>query len=185
MIRLLVLAALVAAQNQAAPAFDVASITVSPPTLVCELDMNQLKGELRRLSWSPDGRNLHLQTADGTVKHDYIVTVLDGVISQAFGEPEWAAEYWAMKVDLAAPAPGVEPDRMRTARWPLSGNAPALRRHCLRRAALQPAACDAQRSARDRNPCAPRALPGWDRRAAKWPSLPPLPHATGAGRASK
>ena len=103
MMRLLMIVALAAGQNQAVPASDVSSITVSQPTLVCEVDMNQLKGELRRLSWSPDGRNLHLQTADGTVKHDYIVTVLDGVISRAFGEPEWAAEYWAMKVDLAAP----------------------------------------------------------------------------------
>ena len=32
---------------------DVSSLTVSSPTLVCELDMNQLKGELRRLSMSP------------------------------------------------------------------------------------------------------------------------------------
>src|SRR5215212_11586302 len=103
MMRLLAIAALVAAQNQPVPVSDVSSITVSQPALVCELDMNQLKGEPRRVSWSPDGRNLHLQTADGTVKHDYIVTVLDGVISRAFGEPEWAAEYWAMKVDLAAP----------------------------------------------------------------------------------
>lgn len=103
MMRLLAIAVLVSAQDQPVPASDVSSMAVSPPALVCELDMNQLKGELRRLSWSPDGRNLHLQTADGTVKHDYIVTVLDGVISRAFGEPEWAAEYWAMKVDLAAP----------------------------------------------------------------------------------
>ena len=102
MIRLLAAAAIVAAQGPPS-GFDVTTLTVTPPALVCELDMNQLKGELRRLSWSPDGRNLHLQTADGTVKHDYIVTVLDGVISRAFGEPEWAAEYWAMKVDLAAP----------------------------------------------------------------------------------
>jgi hypothetical protein len=128
MMRLIVLAALAAAQNQAAPAFDVASISVSPPTLVCELDMNQLKGELRRLSWSPDGRNLHLQTADGTVKHDYIVTVLDGVLSRAFGEPEWAAEYWAMKVDLAAPGlPAlridVQQNNRRTRPTPFTSNA--------------------------------------------------------------
>jgi hypothetical protein len=90
--------------------------------------MNQLKGELRRVSWSPDGRNIHLQTADGTVKHDYIVTVLDGVISRAFGEPEWAAEYWAMKVDLAAPGlPAVRIDvqqnNRRTRPTPFTSNA--------------------------------------------------------------
>jgi hypothetical protein len=125
--RLLAIAAIVLAQSPAS-GFDVMALTVSPPALVCELDMNQLKGELRRLSWSPDGRNLHLQTADGTVKHDYIVTVLDGVISQAFGEPEWAAEYWAMKVDLAAPGMpslriDVQQNNRRTRPTPFTGNA--------------------------------------------------------------
>jgi hypothetical protein len=53
MIRLLLIAAIAAAQTTAVPAFDVSSVTVSPPALVCELDMNQLKGEMRRLSWFP------------------------------------------------------------------------------------------------------------------------------------
>ena len=82
MIRLLVLALLLP-QAATIPVFDVSSLTIAPPALVCELDLNQLKGEMRRLSWSPDGRNLHVQTADGTVKHDDIVTVLDGVVSGA------------------------------------------------------------------------------------------------------
>jgi hypothetical protein len=98
------IAAVFAAQISAPPAFDVSSLSVAAPTLVCELDLNQLKGELRRLSWSPDGRSIHLQTAaPDAPPRDYIVTVMDGVVSQAFGEPEWAAEYWAMKSNLAAP----------------------------------------------------------------------------------
>src|SRR5882724_5948287 len=97
--RFLLIAALVVAQDAA---LDVSRLTVSPPTLVCEIDMNQLKGELRRLSWSPDARSIHVQTAEaGVSPHDYIVTVLDGVISLAFGEPEWAAGYWAMKSELS------------------------------------------------------------------------------------
>jgi hypothetical protein len=68
--RLLLLAWLVP-QAVSVPAFDVSLLTVSSPQLLCKLDMNQLKGEVRRLSWSPDGRNLHLQTADGSVTHDY------------------------------------------------------------------------------------------------------------------
>jgi Tol biopolymer transport system component len=91
MMRVLMFAAFLAAQGSASPPLDVSSIAVSQPTL-------------RRVSWSPDGRNIHVQTAEvGIAQHDYIVTVVDGVVSQAFGEPEWAAGYWAMKSDLAAP----------------------------------------------------------------------------------
>jgi hypothetical protein len=100
----LALIAFVGVQAVAPPAFDVSGLTFSPPALVCQLDLNQLKGELRRVSWSPDGRNLHVQTVEpGLPPHDYIVTVLDGVMSMAFGEPEWAAQYWAMKSNLTAP----------------------------------------------------------------------------------
>ena len=126
--RLLACAAFVAAQGMASPAtLDVSSLVVSPPTLICEVDMNQLKGEVRRLSWSPDSRNIHLQTAEpGVATHDYIVTVMDGVISQAFGEPEWAAGYWAMKSDLGAPGvPSlrleVQSDNRRTRPTPFAG----------------------------------------------------------------
>jgi hypothetical protein len=101
---MLLIAAMFAAQIAASPALDVSSLTVAAPAFVCELDMNQLKGELRRVSWSPDGRSIHVQTAgaDATPR-DYIVSVMDGVVSLAFGEPEWAAQYWAMKSNLAAP----------------------------------------------------------------------------------
>src|SRR4051812_22748672 len=121
-----------AAQTTASPsldlsALDVSALVVSPPTLVCELDMNQLKGEMRRLSFSADGRNIHVQTAEiGVAQHDYIVTLPDGVVSLAFGEPEWAAAYWAMKSDLAAPGiPSlrleVQQDNRRTRPTPFAG----------------------------------------------------------------
>jgi hypothetical protein len=122
-----VVVAFVAAQGLASPVLDVSSLIVSPPGLVCEIDMNQLKGELRRLSWSPDSRNIHLQTAEtGVAPHDYIVTVMDGVVSQAFGEPEWAAGYWRMKSDLGAPGlPSlrleVQSDNRRTRPIPFAG----------------------------------------------------------------
>ena len=83
---------------------DVSTLAVSAPTLVCEIDLNALRGELRRLSWSPDARYLHLQTVeDRTIPHDFIVSIADRELAVAFGEPEWAADYWARKSDLAAP----------------------------------------------------------------------------------
>lgn len=100
----LLLVAAVAAQGTPYSPFDVSSITVSAPKAICELDLNMLKGDMRRLSWSPDGRSLHVQTLEGGTRlHDYIVLVDDGMVSAAFGEPEWSGPYWARKSDLAAP----------------------------------------------------------------------------------
>jgi hypothetical protein len=76
---------------------------VSAPAVVCHLEMDVMKGEVHRLSWSPDGRSLHIQTIERETLHDYIVTLPEGTLSLAFGEPEWAVQYWAMKSDLAAP----------------------------------------------------------------------------------
>jgi hypothetical protein len=80
-----------AAQSAVSPSLDVSSLTVSSPALVCELDMNQLRGEIRRLSLSPDGRNIHVRPRDRRCSTRLIVTMPDGVVSLAFGEPEAAA----------------------------------------------------------------------------------------------
>jgi hypothetical protein len=83
---------------------DVSSQRVSPPKLVCQVDLGVLRGELRRLSWAPNGQSLHLQTIDGRNNlYDYIVDLANGEISQAFGEPAWAAEYWMQKSSMTAP----------------------------------------------------------------------------------
>lgn len=109
-----------------APTLDVSLLTASPPALVCELDMKELKGELRRLSWSADDAYLHVQTLDRKTLRDYIVTLPEGTISAAFGEPEWAAQYWTTKSQLTAPgAPDlkieVREDHQRTQPTPFSG----------------------------------------------------------------
>jgi len=114
------------AAAQALTAIDVSSIVVSPPQIVCELDPAVLKGSVRRLSWSVDGQYLHLQTIDRDVLHDYIVDVRARALSLAFGEPEWAAMYWATKSDLAAPGLSglrieVIEDHQRTKPAPFSG----------------------------------------------------------------
>jgi hypothetical protein len=88
---------------QAPEAFDVSTRTVAPPGVVCTIDLHVLKGELRRLSWAPNGLSLHLQTQSGRDLFDYIVDLGNGEISLAFGEPVWSAEYWRRKSSLSAP----------------------------------------------------------------------------------
>jgi WD40-like Beta Propeller Repeat len=88
---------------QAQAMVDVSAIVAASPQVVCQLDLNILKGEVRRLSWSPDNLHLHVQTIEHDLLRDYIVALEDKEISLAFGEPEWATRYWMRKSDLSAP----------------------------------------------------------------------------------
>jgi hypothetical protein len=120
------LAAALAVVVQGVPPMDVSSVVISQTRIVCQLDMSVLKGEVRRLTWSTEGTRLHLQTLDRAESRDYIVTLPDGAISRAFGEPEWAAEYWTHKSQLAAPGQPdlkieVIEDHQRTRPVPFSG----------------------------------------------------------------
>ncbi len=84
---------------------DLSTRTVTSPVALCDVDLNVLKGEMRRLSWAPNGASIHLQTLDprnGDI-FDYIVDLGNGEISLAFGEPAWASRYWARKSSLVAP----------------------------------------------------------------------------------
>ncbi|HJZ71188.1 MAG TPA: hypothetical protein VKE51_05575 [Vicinamibacterales bacterium] len=101
---IILVVALTFVQTLVDPAIDVSALTVSAPAEICTVDLNALKGDVRQLSWSPDGRSLHLQTVeDRTIPHDFIVSIDDRELSVAFGAPEWAATYWARKSSLAAP----------------------------------------------------------------------------------
>ena len=62
MTKLWVLAASVAIQ--APLAFDLSGRAFQNPAVICDLDLNVLKGEMRRLSWAPNGESLHIQTHD-------------------------------------------------------------------------------------------------------------------------
>jgi hypothetical protein len=106
--------------------FDISTMTVAPAAQVCTLDMNVLRGEVRRLSWSADSSYLHVQTIERDALRDYIVTLPEGIVSIAFGEPEWATHYWAMKSNLAAPGAAdvkidVVEDHQRTRPAPFTG----------------------------------------------------------------
>ena len=88
-------------------AFDASAIRIGAPTMVAELDLGKLKGELRQIGWSRDAAELYVQTADGrpraeTLRH-YLVSVGGGAVAQIDAEPEWATDYWAFKSDRFAP----------------------------------------------------------------------------------
>jgi hypothetical protein len=96
------------ALSSAAPnaqSLDISTRAFGAPVGVCDVDMNVLKGDLRRLSWAPNGQSLHIQTQDARSGdlYDYIVDLANREISLAFGEPAWASEYWKQKSALIAP----------------------------------------------------------------------------------
>jgi hypothetical protein len=89
------------------PAIDVSKLTCGPPVLVAEVDTSKLKGDVKRLAWEPDGTTLYLQTAEGKppdekIRH-YTIEAAGGVPVPADREPDWAAQYWAVKQDRTAP----------------------------------------------------------------------------------
>src|SRR6266571_9179540 len=86
---------------------DASTLKVSPATTVTELDLGNLKGELRQVCWSPDATELYVQTAEGfpsseKLRH-YIVSMADGVQKPLDKEPEWATIYWSYISDRFAP----------------------------------------------------------------------------------
>jgi len=101
---LLAVCALSLTQAPDAGSLDVSAAVVSTPVRICDVDLAQLNGSLRRLSWNPTGTSLHLQTLDSSDHlYDYMVDLVTHEISIAFGEPAWAGEYWLQKSALVAP----------------------------------------------------------------------------------
>ena len=86
---------------------DVSPLAAGRPVVVAEVDSSKLKGDVRRLAWAPDGTTLYLQSVEGKPPseklHHYSLQVAGGAPVPVEREPEWAARYWAMKQDRAAP----------------------------------------------------------------------------------
>ena len=98
--------------------YDVSSFALVPRTAI-ELDLGQMKGELRQLGWSPDASQIYVQTAEGGPPneklHHFIVPSEGGALVAVEREPEWAQEYWAFKSDRTAPGiPSLEIDVKQT-----------------------------------------------------------------------
>jgi hypothetical protein len=86
---------------------DVSALKIGAPVSIAELDLGKLKGDLRRLSWSPDDDWLYVQTAEGSDDslklHHYSLALEVGTVRGLDAEPDWAAQYWAFKSDRSAP----------------------------------------------------------------------------------
>ena len=108
-----ILAWVLASQTPATP-LDVSTLKLTP-SMAIALDLGQLKGELRQIGWSPDGRQLYVQTAEGDPPrerlHHYIVASEGAPLTGVDRQPAWAQEYWAFKSDRTAPGlPSLEID---------------------------------------------------------------------------
>ncbi|MEW5982653.1 MAG: hypothetical protein AB1806_09815 [Acidobacteriota bacterium] len=92
----------------AAGQIDAASLTLSAPTAIVEIDVGKLKGDLVRLSWSPDGTQFYLQTSETDRRFNtrlrHFVLGLDGQPPKGTAqEPTWASLYWSKKSSQIAP----------------------------------------------------------------------------------
>jgi hypothetical protein len=89
---------------------DVSALHVTAPTVVAELDLGSLKGDLRQIGWSPDKSQLYVQTSEGRAPsptlHHYLVAVDGGVMTSSVDAPPWAQDYWSYKSDRFAPGIG-------------------------------------------------------------------------------
>lgn len=104
----LVLATVAVAQAPAPwNAIDVSTLIVARPAVVAEVDTGSLKGEPRRLSWSPDGTQVYVQAVSGEAPAEsvfhYTIDLEDGALTRISAEPDWASQYWRVKQDRVAP----------------------------------------------------------------------------------
>jgi hypothetical protein len=102
---LVALPALAAAQA----ALRVDTVRVSPAAPIGEIDLDKVKGQPARLSWSPDGSQLYLQMLEGEFGmppkklHHHVIAAADGKRQNADAEPEWASAYWTEKSGQTSP----------------------------------------------------------------------------------
>jgi hypothetical protein len=94
-----------AAAPQAAP--QVSAMAIGAPHQVVMLD--KIKGEPIQMAWSPDGKQLYVQTGEktriGTFQNPrhYLVTIADGKAKDVDAAPAWATDYQSWKSNKWAP----------------------------------------------------------------------------------
>jgi hypothetical protein len=107
-IGLLLAAAFVGQAQQASTPMNAKAVVLSAPTAVVELDLGKMKGDLQQLSWSPDGTQIYIQTAEADLrlgaKVRHYLVALDGKGPKSLdAQPPWAARYWMTKSSQTAP----------------------------------------------------------------------------------
>jgi len=87
-----------------------------------QADLGSIKGRIRQLAWSPDGKELYLQTfevnRDNTPKEffHYSIVLPGGAVKILSAPPAWAAAYITWKSDKAAPGDPALAIELETAR---------------------------------------------------------------------
>jgi hypothetical protein len=102
--RLVLLSAAVAAQSALATQVKIV------PAEVAKVDLGKLKGGMAsQLAWSPDGKQLYLQTLTEDKQalpkdyYHYVIPAEGGTFEKVEAPPEWAVAYWAWKQAKTAP----------------------------------------------------------------------------------
>src|SRR5258708_24302766 len=89
---------------------DVSALKVGAPTIVAELDLGKLTGELRQIAWSSDASELYVETVEGKPPseklHHFTIPLAGGVPAPLEDRPAWPDAYWAFKSDRVAPGMG-------------------------------------------------------------------------------
>ncbi|HEY3382779.1 MAG TPA: hypothetical protein VGK32_13475 [Vicinamibacterales bacterium] len=103
----LIVLAVASSQAAAAP-LAAAKVEVSLPATISTFSGADLHGFPWRMSWSPDGRQLHLRIVQrdrwGNEKDwHYVVTVGNGKLAPVDAEPGWSSAYWAAKSGFECP----------------------------------------------------------------------------------
>jgi hypothetical protein len=93
--------------NAPQQAVHVDAMTFAPPQKVATLD--KVKGEPTQIAWSPDGKELYVETGKRTRvgtfvdPHHYVVTIADQKIKSVDAPPQWATDYQSWKSNKWAP----------------------------------------------------------------------------------
>ena len=102
-------ATLLAQEPAPGQAWKAGALAFSEPHDAATLEGAALTGQPSRMSWSPDGNLLYVQTLEGTfarpdakLRH-FIVASTGGALRELPAEPEWATDYWIVKSDQSSP----------------------------------------------------------------------------------
>lgn len=87
---------------------DASRLTPGTPSTVAVVDVDKIKGDPWRMTWSPDGSQLHLVAAkrlrDSSLElNHHLIDTASGAVKAIDTEPEWAAAYWNWKAHKSAP----------------------------------------------------------------------------------